>query len=259
MKPVERWFAAMAYAAAMAWVEASVVAYLRFFIQRIDPYQPNPLPLVGGLGATELAREAATLVMLLIVGVLAGGSWRSRIGFAAAAFGAWDLLYYGFLKVITGWPVSLLDWDILFLIPLPWWGPVLAPAAIAALMVAGGTLLALGDRPDRPVRLGPVPWAVGASGAALALYCFTADAWGALRGGPEAIRLVLPEEFSWGLFLVALALLALPVLWLARQHARGCWPSWRASARAGREPLRFSAGTESAPVDHPAGAGSSPR
>ena len=71
---------------------------------------------------------------------LAGRTWRSRLGYAALAFGVWDIFYYVFLKVICGWPHSLLDWDILFLLPLPWWGPVLAPVSIALLMILWGTL-----------------------------------------------------------------------------------------------------------------------
>ena len=66
------------------------------------------------------------MVMLLAVGILAGRNWRSRLGYSAIAFGVWDIFYYLFLKVMCGWPHSLLDWDILFLLPLPWWGPVLA-------------------------------------------------------------------------------------------------------------------------------------
>jgi hypothetical protein len=206
----------MGFAAAMAWVEAAVVAYLRILIGRIDPYQPDPLPLVGGIGAIELVREAATLAMLLSVGVLAGSTARSRLGYAAAAFGAWDLLYYLFLRVITGWPQSLLDWDVLFLIPLPWWGPVIAPAAIATLMIAGGSLLAFGDRPGQPLLAGRAAWGGATAGAALALYCFTAGAWAAVPDGAEHIRRLLPNEFAWPAFLIALALLSLPALRMIR-------------------------------------------
>jgi hypothetical protein len=70
----------------------------------------------------EVVREAATLIMLLAVGTLAGRGWRNRLGYTGIAFGTWDILYYAFLKMICGWPRNLLDWDILFLMPLPWWG-----------------------------------------------------------------------------------------------------------------------------------------
>src|SRR5262245_29825468 len=66
------------YALAMAWVESSVVFYLRTSINRLVPYQPNPLPVSSGFATAELIREAATIVMLFAVGWLAGRTWRSR-------------------------------------------------------------------------------------------------------------------------------------------------------------------------------------
>ena len=97
------------------------------------------------LGIVELWREAATLVMIATLGVLAGSTWRRRAGYAALAFGAWDIFYYVFLRIMSGWPRTLLDWDILFLLPLPWWGPVLAPVSIALLMILWGTLATQSD------------------------------------------------------------------------------------------------------------------
>src|SRR5262245_47973157 len=136
-----RLFIVVGFAAAMAWVESACVYYLRVLVDRIEPYQPNPLPIFGTLGNVELVREGATLVMLLMVGILAGRTWRPRLGYAALAFGVWDILYYVFLRLMSGWPSSLLNWDILFLLPLPWWGPVLAPMSVAALMIVWGTLV----------------------------------------------------------------------------------------------------------------------
>ena len=74
------------------------------------------------------------------VGVLTGLTWRGRIAFILLAFGVWDVAYYLFLIPLTAWPSSILDWDILFLIPLPWWGPVLAPVSLACLMITFGIL-----------------------------------------------------------------------------------------------------------------------
>ena len=136
-----RWGIVAAFAVAMAWMEAATVLYIRTLVDRIEPYQADPLPLHGALGNVELWREAATLVMLAAVGWLAGRTWRQRAGYAALAFGIWDVMYYVFLRPISGWPNTLLDWDILFLLPLPWWGPVLAPVSIAVLMILWGTLI----------------------------------------------------------------------------------------------------------------------
>ena len=120
----QRWLVVAVFAIGMAWVEAASVYYLRAMIDRVDPYQENPLPIHGVLGPVELVREAATLVMLFSVGMLAARTWYKRLAYTAIAFGVWDILYYAFLRMICGWPRSLFDWDILFLLPLPWWGPV---------------------------------------------------------------------------------------------------------------------------------------
>lgn len=211
---------AAAFAIAMAWVESAVVFYLRRLVGRMDPYQPNPLPLAGDIGWAEVVREAATMVMLLAVGWLAGRTWRARFGCFAMAFGLWDIFYYVFLRVMTDWPRSVLDWDILFLIPLPWWGPVLAPTLIAMLMVIGGALLMANDLPTTSVPLWPGRWAQALSGVGvlLALYVFMADAIRAVRHG-DSLQELLPQSFNWPLFLFAWALMAVSAADLGRQLA----------------------------------------
>ena len=211
-----RWAIVMAFAIAMAWVEAASVFYIRTVVDRIEPYQANPLPIHGALGNVELWREAATLVMLATVGMLAGRTWRRRAGYAAIAFGAWDIFYYVFLRLISGWPNTLLDWDILFLLPLPWWGPVLAPVSIALLMIVWGTLATQWDDAASDARW---PWALGWAGIALALVIFMIDAWRALPDGRDAVLQVLPTTFNWPLFVVALLLMASPAAYLFLAHA----------------------------------------
>ena len=210
-----RWLAVVLFAAAMAWMEAATVVYLRTLVGRLEPYQPEPLPIAGHLGAVEVAREAATLLMLGAAGWLAGRNARTRFAYFVLAFGVWDILYYVFLAVIGPWPRSVWDWDILFLIPLPWWGPVLAPASIAALMVIAGSLVSQLDTPERPVWPSRGAWALGWAGATVALYVFMADAMRAAGGGVRALQTVLPFAFDWRLFLVALTLMAAPVVELA--------------------------------------------
>ena len=126
------------------------------------------------------------------------------------AFGFWDILYYVFLRIMSGWPSSLFDWDILFLLPVPWWGPVLAPVAIAALMIVWGTAATQwqGRRPS--MRFARVSWGVSCTGILLALTVFMADAIRALPGGFDAVREVLPTVFNWPLFGAALLLMATP-------------------------------------------------
>ena len=212
-----RWGVVALFAVVMAWMEAATVVYLRTLVGRVDPYQAVPLPMLPHLTGAELVREVATLVMLFTVGCLAGRTWRSRLGYTIVAFGVWDILYYLFLRVIVGWPRSIWDWDVLFLLPLPWWGPVIAPVLIAGMMVLGGTLVSQFDRPGQPVWPGRLSWTLNTAGVFLALYAFMDDAIGALGGGVEAVRAVLPVRFNWPLFLVALVLMAAPIVDMSRQ------------------------------------------
>jgi hypothetical protein len=230
-----RWFLVMLYAMAMAWVESAVVFYLRTMIDRIDPYQLDPFPIVRGFGWVELAREFSTLVMLLAVGGLAGRTGRARIGYFVIGFGVWDIFYYAFLKVMCGWPHSLLDWDVLFLLPMPWWGPVLAPILISLLMIVWGTVAS--RESDAPADSGqpsiPPPtrsalrgavWALACGGVVLALYVFMADTLAAAPHGLAAICRVLPQKFNWPLFGMAWLLMAAPLLrtgWQTWMRARG--------------------------------------
>ncbi|MCA1562004.1 MAG: hypothetical protein LC753_17410 [Acidobacteria bacterium] len=217
-----RWVVVVVFAIGMAWVEAASVYYLRAMIDRVDPYQVNPMPIRGVLGPVELVREAATLVMLLTVGMLAARTWPKRLGYTAIAFGVWDIFYYAFLRIICDWPKSLLDWDILFLLPLPWWGPVLAPVSIAALMIVWGTLAS--QFPDRraTTSLTWTSWGLNALGIALALYVFMADSLRTVHQGFDVTRHVLPSTFNWAVFCLALTLMAAPVAqigWRLRRYS----------------------------------------
>jgi hypothetical protein len=217
-----QWCGVVFFAVAMAWVESAVVLYLRTLSQHFDPYEPDRVPFAPGIVRAELVRELATLLMLGSVGWLAGQTWRSRTALAVLAFGVWDVCYYVFLVPLTGWPRSLLDWDILFLLPLPWWGPVLAPALIACLMIAGGTLVALGDSRQQPVWPSRPTWLAVLAGGTLALYVFMEDALRTLPQGLNQFMHLRPTHFDWPLFLIALACLSAPVVELA----------WRASYSA---------------------------
>ena len=210
------------FAVAMAWVESAVVLYLRSLSQEFDPYEPVKLPLGANILRAEMVREAATLVMLGSAGWLAGRTWRSRLALAIVAFGTWDIFYYVFLVPLTHWPRSLLDWDILFLLPLPWWGPVLAPALIACLMIAGGTLVALCDSPEQPICPSRYSSLAALVGGMLAVYVFMEDALRVLPEGVENLIDLRPERFDWPLFVLALVFLSAPVAevaWRVRTSA----------------------------------------
>ncbi len=216
----KRWIVVVLFALAMAWMESATVFYLRTLVGRVDPYQITPLPPHRMLGNIELVRELATLLMLFTVGWLTGREFRTRFSYMLIAFGVWDIFYYIFLAVMGPWPRSVMDWDVLFLIPLPWWGPVLAPCIIAALMVIGGTLVTqfeTGSGPRWPSQKSIwLNWV----GILLALYVFMEHAIHVLPQGEAALRGVLPTKFNWPLFALALMLMMVSLVELS-------WRVWK--------------------------------
>jgi len=180
------------YAVAMAFVEAAVVVDLRAL------YYPGgfgfPLaPMPPGMATIEIAREAATVVMILAVAVLAAGSRMEAFLLFAWVFGVWDIFYYVWLRVALGWPASLMTPDILFLIPVPWVGPVLAPILVSGGLILGATLLLRARARGVAVSFRPAEWGAAIAGGNLILLSFTVDGRAVLAGGPV-------RPFRWVIF-----------------------------------------------------------
>jgi len=120
-----KFYILLTFAIAMGFLEAIVVVYLR------ELYYPDgfsfPLKLFPvHIYFVEIIRELTTIVMLITIGLLAGKNRIQKFAFFLFAFGIWDIAYYLGLKLFLNWPASFLTWDLLFLIPIPWVGPVLA-------------------------------------------------------------------------------------------------------------------------------------
>lgn len=195
--------AVIAYAVAMAFLESAVVVYL----QRALGIETGVLfPLrdpagVGDLAAIEVGREAATLVMLAAVGWIAGRSGLERLAWTAVAFGTWDLCYYVWLWVFVGWPPSLGTWDLLFLLPVPWAGPVLAPALVSVALVGFGLAAAGRLRRGATVHAGRMQVTAGVMGGLVVILAFCWNAQLLLQGG-------VPTDFPWAVFGAGMALAA---------------------------------------------------
>lgn len=129
------------YAAAMGLLESAVVVYLRYLYYPLGFSFPLQGVIDPRILSVEWAREIATLVMLAAVGFIAGKRIKDKIAYFLFAFAVWDIFYYAFLKVFLGWPESLLTWDLLFMIPWPWAGPVIAPVLCAIGMIIAAFLL----------------------------------------------------------------------------------------------------------------------
>jgi hypothetical protein len=91
----------------------------------------------------EMSREAATIIMLAAIGILAGTTWAERGLFFLWTFAFWDLFYYLSLYILIRWPPKLTTTDVLFLIPRPWIAPVWFPVSVAALTIMIITILAM--------------------------------------------------------------------------------------------------------------------
>ncbi len=207
------------FAIAMAYVEAVLVVHLRTIYYPGNPLSIFPLELMShrDLGI-EIAREFFTVVMMLAVAVLAekeAGKGFTRI-FAAFVFvfGLWDIFYYVWLKLMIGWPVSWSEWDVLFLIPWPWFGPWIAPVLIALLFVLwGGRILFM----KNDVRFTRGMALLFILGVILALVAFLQPAVPLLVEGEEAFRHFQPDGFLWRFYVAGYLLMAYS-LWRVVRH-----------------------------------------
>lgn len=218
-----------AFAVAMGFLESAVVVYLRAL------YYPGgftfPLvPMDTGIVLTELLREFATLVMLLAPGALIAKGRMERFAWFCWAFAVWDLFYYVFLKLLLGWPESIFTWDVLFLLPTVWVGPVLAPCMVSLGMLGLAAVILHGrdHRPDyAPARL---QWTLLIGSGVIMLYTFMSDpvrylrALGPVRGvestGVSALAGYVPVTFQWPLFLFACAMASVAVFSMFRDTRR---------------------------------------
>jgi len=209
---IRRWRWVVIFAIGFAWVESSVVVYLReiyfdgsFHFPIIVNWE-NGRYVVDELMRIELGREAATILMLASVGCVAGRNTWQRFSFFMIAFGIWDIFYYVWLRVMVSWPESLMTWDLLFFIPLPWVGPVITPVLIAIAMVAAGSIIIYYDEMGYEIRFRWFDWVIVLGCGLLMIVAFCWD-WKNIILLPDSVeRSGIPNPFFWGLYLPALIL-----------------------------------------------------
>ncbi|MEX2597667.1 MAG: hypothetical protein WEC59_12145 [Salibacteraceae bacterium] len=202
------------FSIAMGFLETAVVVYLREIFYPVGFSFPI-IPIIGHLGSIELWREAATVAMLLSIGILVGNNTPTRFGAFLYSFAVWDLFYYVFLKITLDWPESLFTWDLLFLIPTPWVGPVLAPVITSLTMILLAAALFWFNRSYQITHLKLLDWSLLIVGSLVMLASFMIDYIQFMLPRftlPElfstehryavndATRLYIPTEFYWTLF-----------------------------------------------------------
>lgn len=146
-RPAVQWglmTAITAFGIAMGHLEAVVVVYIRKILgittlEHLDPAVFQQMP--GWLIAVEQTREAATIVMLTALAIIAGRTARQSLGVFLYSFGVWDIIYYAALKAMLGWPASLVTTDCVFLIPAPWFAPVWVPVSVSCVLIIVGVKL----------------------------------------------------------------------------------------------------------------------
>lgn len=168
------WFWVTAYSVAMGYLESAVVVYLR------EIYYPEgfsfPLKMMNQhVAITEIFREAATIVMLAAIAVLSGKSVTEKLAWFIFAFAIWDITYYLFLYLLLGWPPSLFTWDILFLIPVTWVGPVIAPIINSLTMIALAIAIISYSRINAGPVVKPVEWIILIAGSLMVMYGYMED------------------------------------------------------------------------------------
>ncbi|MFH1500317.1 MAG: hypothetical protein ABIE22_00015 [archaeon] len=215
------------FAIAMAFLEAAIVVYLRviFYPEGFD------FPLSGLISpsiiAIEWVREAATIVMLFCIAFLAGRKFYGKLAYFFYSFAVWDIFYYIWLKVILDWPSSLLTWDLLFLIPIPWASPVIVPLVYSLTIILASVLIIHLQEKKKSIKSELKEIMLFTTGSLLILYTFLYDYgklifdWGhfkdflMLASNQEFMKVIseyAPVDYNWGVFLLGELLILLSVL-----------------------------------------------
>ena len=226
-----KFFAITLFAIAMGYLESAVVVYLR------EIFYPEgfsfPLKTMSGrIATTEIFREFATILMLAAIGFLAGKNSIQRFAIFLYAFGIWDIFYYVFLKLLIGWPESFFTWDILFLIPVTWVGPVLAPVINALTMCVLGGFIFFHEENGNHVKIKPMAWILLIAGSLIILVSYIQDYLHYMVAQMPLTDLFklskkdnvmtsvmnyVPESFNWWIFTLGEAILIFAVILMFRQ------------------------------------------
>jgi len=218
------------FSVAMGYMESAIVIYLR------ELYYPGgfkfPLvPIPPNIALTEFIREAATLIMLVTIGIIAGKNTAQRFGFFLFCFAMWDIFYYIFLKLFLDWPESFFTPDILFLIPVPWVGPVIAPCIASVTMIALTLLVVYYEEKKVTTAIKRLEWMLMITGSLLMIVSFTRDyfvyiynkanaAWTPASENKLFAEFLnyVPGTFTWSLFIAGDLLICIAIYFMGRRY-----------------------------------------
>jgi hypothetical protein len=207
---------AIVFSVAFAYIESAVVVYLRAIFYPDGFTFPLHMFDVTALGkrltVTEIGREAATLVLIVTAAWLFGHNRQQRGAYFLVIFAVWDIFYYVWLKVLLDWPASIMDWDILFLIPYVWASAVLCPVLVALAMFAFGVAILRRSAHGKPLSIAWSDWLGWMVAGVVLVVAFC-------LGGRRITEDDYRVAFSWPLFVVGLGIgLAVCARALARRQ-----------------------------------------
>ena len=162
------------FAVAMAFLETAVVIYLRELLYP-GGFDFPLVPIPESIALTEILREAATLIMPVSIGMMAGKNFSQGFAWFIYSFAIWDIFYYIFLNFMIGWPESLFTWDILFLIPTTWTGPVLSPVIVSFTMIFFALIILVYADKGKNTRISRVEWTLLITGSLVLIFGFVLD------------------------------------------------------------------------------------
>jgi hypothetical protein len=218
-----------AFAIAMGFLESAVVIYMREILYPGGfDFPLSPIPV--NLALTELFREVATLVMLVTIGILSARRFSTGFAWFIYGFAIWDIFYYVFLWLILGWPQSLMTWDVLFLIPTTWTGPVLSPVLVSLTMILLAMVILIRAERGKESRIPGKIWAGLILGSLILIFGFVFDYSQHMLThfslfemlqvkNPEVLELAtsyVPHRFPWWIFGIGEALILVSIAWYAR-------------------------------------------
>ena len=224
------------FSIAMGFLESAVVVYLR------EIYYPNgfcfPMKIISNTVAiTEFLREIATIIMLLCFAIIAGKTKIEKFAFFIFSFAIWDIFYYLFLKLLIAWPVSFLDWDILFLIPFTWVGPVIAPIINSITMIILTLIIIYFAEKRKNVKINFAQWILLIIGSFIVIFAYTEEymhfmmqyfSFTDLLTYSDSKKILekacqfVPQHFKWFVFStgVAFHLVAICLFYLQKKSAK---------------------------------------
>lgn len=221
------------FSIAMGFLETSVVVYLRELYYP-DGFKFPLVPVTRDIATTEFFRELATIIMLIGIGVMVGKNAIQRFVFFLYSFAIWDIFYYVFLKILLNWPESLFTWDILFLIPVPWVGPVIAPCIISLSMIVFTFVVVYFQEKGKHVHITFMEWLLFIFGSITTVLSFMWDyiiyvsSYGADKGiwtlssnknMFDEVKNYVPQNFNWWLFWIGQGIICL-VIWMIYKRTR---------------------------------------